>query len=94
MAILGTMPERMAPRPLYSARGPFSVVSLDSYLAKNREERTPGARPDLDSCIRTLIVLSGWHASQNGMNKGWFQILSRKSTCQRLILEQLGARRR
>ncbi len=33
-------------------------------------ERTPGRSPDLESCIRTLMVSSGWHASFFGGHHG------------------------
>lgn len=61
MAILGTMPVITAPRPLYRPSG-------DSFFAISRPVVTkpfrfaPGARARRESCMRTLIVSSGWQA--------------------------------
>lgn len=79
-AILGTIPERTAPRPLYKAKGvsrwtimtpvamnPLAFVYIEYTKSEKisiweegwKKRRTPGARPDLESCIRTLMVSRG-----------------------------------
>ena len=61
MAILGTMPVMTAPRPLYSARGD-SRFTISAPVVMKPRRFAPGARARRESCMRTLIVSSGWQA--------------------------------
>jgi hypothetical protein len=83
MAILGMIPPRTAPRPLYrpnavsfrtmsrpvvtKPRGFAWHVVSQVNLLIERRILTPGAFARLDSCIRTLTVSSGWHTSASIM---------------------------
>lgn len=83
MAILGMIPPKTAPRPLYrpnavsfrtmsrpvvtKPRGFAWHVVSQLNLLTERRILTPGAFARLDSCIRTLTVSSGWHTSASIM---------------------------
>lgn len=45
---------------LYENMGPHSSTRTAHHHVR---ARTPGARPDLESCMRTLMVSSGWQHS-------------------------------
>ena len=67
------------------------VTARQRLCAKHHktQELTPGRNPDLDSCIRTLIVSNGWHV--NWIQKRVREDVPEWYTCRRLTASAIPA---